>query len=939
MSSPLPFISRKQRTPGRITCAVMLAACLVLTACDSTDDLTLEQRMQRAVEQQYSGNMNAAVIELKNALQDHPDSPDARLLLGQVLLELENGPAAEIELKKAIEVGKPEELVLPHLARSWLLQRKYDEVLEKIKLAPEDGLLAEITKRNLIGQALFGKFRLTEAGVQYDKVLELAPENMLALVKRAEIYSILKNYDKVEEYIARAEAIVPNDRYLLQLKGNHLWVTDHVEDAEKIYQQLSEEYPYIVVNQFYLAWIQVLLGKVEEADKRLQSFRKRYPNHPLVNYVSALWAMTTENYEAARLYAGKVLEVNPREPRALFISALSSYALQDYEQTYTHIVKYTDRVPNDLQARKLLAQVLIKLNKTEEASEALKSALAENIDDTQLLNLLANIELKRGRIEEARLYLEKSLEKDKDQPASQNQLGMLKVLSGDVESGIEDMQSSLEGISDAYVAQMRLARNMLSLERYDEALEICEKLHAQVPDDVNAATCLGYVKLNTGKAEESYNIFGEILEKNPGHTAAAIVMANKYFLDGNAEEAAKILEEFVKLNPGNEYGLLSLYDLEKNIGDMTKAEDYLFQAYENNPNSVNVAIEMARYHMLRNEADKALEVVKKVISLYPSHALLLEVKGLAELSLNQTVAAIMTFERLKEEVPDNLAPLAFLADAYNQAQNWEALDKTADEMLAMLPTNRKALIYKAKVMASTGDWVGADAILAEFVDETSGDYEILELRGRINMARQDYDKAILYFEAAYQENQNANLVRDLSHAYMSARQYGKAVSLMTDWLETHGEDALVQWLLADVYLLDENYEKAAQNYNELLERNPDNIALLNNLSWSQMKLGQIDEARQTISRARERAPLDPNILDTEGQILTEANEFDDAIRQLLKASDIAPQNLAIKYHLAQVYHEAGERDKAVELLREIKADGRIFDGQVQAMELLENIQK
>ena len=942
MSSPLP-VKFKNRiklkaSAGKLALAAVLSAGLLLSACDSGDKLTLEQRMQRAVEQQYNGNMNAAVIELKNALQDHPDSADARFLLGQILLEMENGAAAEIELKKAAMAGKPDRLVLPQLARAWLLQRNFDEVLQKITLEPEDTLLEEITKRNLRGQALFGKYRLTEAAEQYDKVLELAPENVLALVKRAEIYSILRNYDKVEEYIAKAEAVVPNDRLLLQLKANHLWVTNRVEEAEKIYQKLSDEYPYIVVNQFYLAWAQVLLGKMEEAEKHLSEFRQKYPNHPLVNYVSALAAMRAENYEAARTYAGKILEINPREPRALYIAALASYALKDYEQTYNNIVKYTDRVSNDLQARKLLAQVLIKLNKTEEASEALKEVLTEDVDDTQLLNMLANIELKRGRIEEARLYLEKSLEKNKEQPKSQAQLGMLKVLSGDVESGIEDMQSSLQGVSDAYIAQMRLARDLLSLKKYDEALEICEKLHEQKPEDVNAATCIGYVKLNTGKVEESYDIFGKILEKNPGHTASAIVMANKYFADGDTKKAKDILEAFVELNPGNEYGLISLYDLERQTGDMTKAEDYLFRAYENNPNSVKVAVEMARYHLLRNEPGEALEITKKLISLYPDDVFLLEVKGLSELALNQTVAAIMTFERLKEEVPNNLAPLAFLADAYNQAQNWEELDNVADEMLKLLPNNRKALIYKAKVKASTDDWVGADAILAEFVDENSRDYEILELRGRINMARGDYDKAALYFEAAYDQKPSSNLVRDLAHAYMSNRQYDKAIDLMSGWLEENNNDTLAEWLLADVYLLAENYEQSAEHYGRLLETNGDNIALLNNLSWSQMKLGQIDAARQTISRARQLAPLDPNILDTEGQILLKANEFDEAIRALQKAADFAPQSLEIKFHLAKAYHETGDRDRAVSLLREIREDGRIFDGHIQAMELLENIE-
>ena len=929
---------RKSSAFSGVTFAAMLSVGVLLSACDTSEKLTLEERMQRAVEQQYSGNMDAAVIELKNALRDYPDSADARFLLGQILIEEENGSGAEIELKKAIDAGKSEHLVLPHLASSWLLQRKFDEVLEKITLDPNDSLLDQITKRNLIGQALFGKYRLAEAAEQYDKVLEVAPENIIALVKRAEIYSIYQENDKVAEYIARAEAVVPDDRFLLQLKASHLWVTGKTPEAELVYQELTEKYPYIIANKVYLSWVQVLNGKTDVAGKRLDEIRKVYPGHPLVNYASAVWAMSLENYEAARTFANKVLEARSMDTRALFTTALASYALKDYEQSYTHIVKYVNLVPNDLEAKKLYAEVLLKLNKQDEAAEALGQALTDNVDDAKLLNMLARIELQRGRIEQARLYLERSLKTDAEQTTIQNRLGMLDVLSGDVEKGLQNMQVSLAGVSDKFAARLKLAQNLLSLRRFDEALEICEALHAEAPENISAATCIGYIKLETQKVSEAYGMFEQVLQQDSGNAVAAVVVANKYLSEDNIDEARSVLVTLLEKDPGNEAGLISLYQLEQHVGNKIQAEEYLLRAYKEHPNSMNVSVELARYYLLKNQPDKSLDVSKNVIALYPQNIYLLEVKGLAELRLKRTQAAIITFRNLKELAPNVLSPKAFLAEAYNQAQDWDSLEQIVDEMLDVMPNNRMALVYKAKVRGYKGDWDGADALLAPFVGEDSSDYEILSLRGRINMARGNYEKAVTFLEAAYSIKGSTSLVVDLANAYYAAKKGESAILLLEGWLKSHADDVLARWRLGDAYLGIEAYDKAEEQYKWLQANNPGNKVILNNLAWSQMKLNHLDDARKTIAKAREQDPLNPNILDTEGQILIEANMFEEAIRQLSKASDLAPQSLEIKYHLAKAYHESGDRDRAVALLQEIKADGRIFNGQIEAMELLENIE-
>src|SRR6266566_9186888 len=87
--------------------AVTLAV-LSFNGCDRVASYTEQERVQRAEKFKAEGNLKASVIELKNALQKNPNNAQARLLLGEIYLDLGLAPEAERELLKAKQLGVPE---------------------------------------------------------------------------------------------------------------------------------------------------------------------------------------------------------------------------------------------------------------------------------------------------------------------------------------------------------------------------------------------------------------------------------------------------------------------------------------------------------------------------------------------------------------------------------------------------------------------------------------------------------------------------------------------------------------------------------------------------------------------------------------------------------------------------------------------------------------
>ena len=90
-------------------CIGLLAAC----GGDSPQAL-----VKSAKDYLAKGDPNAAVIQLRNALQKAPDSAEARYLLGTALTDRGDAAGAVKELRRALQLGYPTEQVLPTLARA-----------------------------------------------------------------------------------------------------------------------------------------------------------------------------------------------------------------------------------------------------------------------------------------------------------------------------------------------------------------------------------------------------------------------------------------------------------------------------------------------------------------------------------------------------------------------------------------------------------------------------------------------------------------------------------------------------------------------------------------------------------------------------------------------------------------------------------------------------
>ena len=103
-------------------------ALLLLAACQPAP----EERYQRAVEYFDEADYRAVVLELKNALQDQPEFPKARFLLGRASYQTADFATAQSEVERALSQGLIEPEVWEELGKALMAQGDAEGALERV---------------------------------------------------------------------------------------------------------------------------------------------------------------------------------------------------------------------------------------------------------------------------------------------------------------------------------------------------------------------------------------------------------------------------------------------------------------------------------------------------------------------------------------------------------------------------------------------------------------------------------------------------------------------------------------------------------------------------------------------------------------------------------------------------------------------------------------
>jgi len=268
--------------------------------------------------------------------------------------------------------------------------------------------------------------------------------------------------------------------------------------------------------------------------------------------------------------------------------------------------------------------------------------------------------------------------------------------------------------------------------------------------------------------------------------------------------------------------------------------------------------------------------------------------------------------------------------------------------------------------AKQKDYVQAEKYIDGAIKERYKDEDVYMLAGKVYTELDDYNKALLMYEKAYDlEDDDPVIISKLALAYSRLKQYDKALELLNDAVKDYPDDLHILLALGsvdiakgdldqaalqitkarennknnpepyvalgDLYFAQKIYELAKNNYEEALKIDETltdaRIKLATAYYWMANREYDKDLSNELFNRSlkewniiTKKAPKYARAWWEQGRILFYGKRFDLAAGSFQKYLELRPDHSLARWYLAQSYVETGYCDSAVTHLRQVAAE-------------------
>lgn len=914
-----------------VPCAIStLLLTLLLGACTGESP---ESLITSSKEYLAKNDNKAAVIQLKNALQQNPKLAEARFLLGSALLSSGDITGAEVELRKAMELKHPADEVVPSLARAMLISgqvRKLIDEFGKTALSAGEPKAALNTTLSAayasLGKHDVAKQFLVDALASQPDYL---PARLADIRETAADKDLVTASSKIHELLAK----YPTNPDALLMNGSLLAANGDTAGALAQYQKAIISKPdYLPA---YSAAISFLLqaNKTDEAIKQLEALKKIAPRHPQTYFLDAEISYQRKDYKAARESAQNLLRIAPNNPKSLQIAGATEYQLHAYLQAETYLAKALQIEPNLPLARRMLVASHLRAGQSDKALNALQPVMDRINNDPALLSLAGEAYLQHGEPNKAAEYFAKASKLEPANAAKKTSLALAHMAQGNSENAFQELEQI--SVSDKGVtADLALIAAYLRSNQLEKALNAIDGLEKKQPDNPATHNLRARALLAKKDIPGARQSFEKALSINPTFFPAVASLARLDIVDKKPDDARKRFEAVLIADPKNFQSLLAIAELKAaSGGTQDEVSSLIAKAVSAGPTEVAPRLALIQYYVKNKDNKKALTAANDAASAIPDKPEIFEALGRVQQLSGDLNQAAITFGKLVSLLPASPLPLLRLADVQFSNKNRSDAIKNLKKALEIKPDLVDA--QRALIQVAIEDKNVKDALdIAKTVQKQRPNESIgYMLEGNIHVAGKAWHDAIGSFQRGLKQAATSDLAIKLHDAQMVSGNTSEAEKHAAAWLKNYPKDVAFRMYLGDRATASKSFSQSAAHYQSALNLQPNNALILNNLAWVSGQL-KSSKAVEYAEKANQLSPNQPVFMDTLAMLLASKGETSRAIELLRKAMVIAPQAASIQLNLAKILITAGKKDDARKELDALAKLGEKFPSQTEVSQLL-----
>ncbi len=453
---------------------MLLSALLSLGACTQQSD---SQLLTSARAYLAKHDTAAASIELKNLLQQNPQSGEARLLLGKIQLERGDAAGAEIYFLRALDAGRTEDEVLPLLARAMVAQQKYPLLVQQYGAVElkDDRAAAELKTEIAIAHIANKSPSNAEAAVE--NALHRSPAFPPAALLQARLTAARGGLEPAMRLVDAMLVASPGNAQAWNLKGELLTAGNRTDRAPAIaaYRKALELQPDLVTA--HVAVLTLLLNQrdFDAFGKQLAGLKKALPRHPETQYFEGVQALHDGDAKRVRDITATLLRGPRQDWRVLLLAGQAEIALNSIAQAEVLLLKSMQLAPAASSPRLMLAQVYLRSGQADKALAVLKPLSEQGAQDADFLALMGRSQLMSGDAKSAEASFARAAKlnpKDKriDTSAALSRLGQ-----GKSATALDEL-ASIVATDTGTTADLALISERMRRKEFDAALKAVNAL-------------------------------------------------------------------------------------------------------------------------------------------------------------------------------------------------------------------------------------------------------------------------------------------------------------------------------------------------------------------------------------------------------------------------------------------------------------------------------
>lgn len=915
----------------------LLGACALFAGCG---DKSSAGFIQSAKQYAAKDDFNAAVIQLKSALQKSPNSPEARFLLGNVLLETGDAVSADVELRKALALKHRQADVVPVLARAMLLEGEYGKLIREFANThlPDAGSEADLQTSLAIGYAYLDKKR--EATSALESALRVAPQYGRARVFQARLLAQAGKADDALGLVNDLLRTAPANYEAWQFKGDLMYVVRHDPSAAlDAHREALRIRPDLAPSRVAVLTILLEQKDIAGARSQLAEWQKKAPNHPEGKYFEAELALLDGNFKAARGIAQQLLQLAPNNLKVLLLAGRIEYLSGSMLQAENFLARALQVAPDEIGIRRLLVQAFLRSGHSEKAIEVLTPVLDAADVDAETLSLAGRAYLLNGDAKSAETYFARATVLNPADSRSRTALALSQFGKGNTEQGMSKLRE-IAASDKGTVADLALISKYLSQGNPDAALKAVDGLERKQSKDTPsplAANLRGRIYLFRKDPAAARKSFERAVAIDPLYLPAVVGLAQLDVADKKPDLAKKRFDAILSSDPKNVGALLALAALRSDAGaSQEEMIGLLSNVVKLNPTEVGPRTLLINAQIRHHDLKGAVATAQEGLATQPESPELWDALGRVQLTLGDTNAGVVSMKRVAELRPRSPEPHLRLAEVYIASKDLDAARQSFTRALAIVPDLLAAQRGLVMVELSAGRPKQAMEI-ARHVQEVPANKAVGFLfAGDVERAQGHWADAATAYRTGLTFSDMSELAVRLYSVLLSANSTGEAERFAADWVRRHPQDAAFLAYMGDLAIAREDYAAALDFFTTVARLQPENAAALNNLAWVASRLRR-PGALAYAEKANAMQPDQPSILDTLATILAESDQVDKALDRERRAVELEPNYHPFRLNLAKLYIRAGKKPEAKRELDQLARVGESFSGKEEVQALLKSL--